>query len=309
MRNEAEGILESIEEIIRIGKKARVPVHISHLKIAGGKNWHLTDTVIRRIEAARTAGVDITCDVYPYYCSSTTMLALLPPWSMEGGASALISRLKDSRQRDRIIGEIKDGINGWENMYHNAGWDKITVSTVKGEAQKHMEGKTIEHLAAEHDKDAFELVLDLIEFQEGMVSIVSESMNEENVTRFLEQPFSMVGSDGSPTEGRPHPRLYGTFPRIIRRLVRELGILTLEEAVYKMTGLTAHRLGLKDAGIVAPGQRANAVLFDPHTFADTATYENPRSYPQGLRAAIVNGVVVIENEKHTGAAPGRFYRV
>ncbi|UCF94058.1 MAG: D-aminoacylase [Desulfobacterales bacterium] len=308
MRNEAEKVLEAVDEVIRIGRQAHVPVHISHLKVAGKKNWHLADQVAAKIESARARGVDITCDVYPYFCSGTTMLALLPPWSLEGGVPALIARLNAPRQRERIIGHIKEGIPGWENMYHNCGWDKIVVSSVKTEAHKHLEGRSVARLAAEGERDPFEMVLDLIAAEEGAVSIVAESMREENVARFIALPFAMIGSDGAPTSGRPHPRLYGTFPRVIRRFVRELGTLTLPEAVHKMTGLTAQRLGLNDRGTMAVGGRADAVLFDPHRFSDTATYENPRSYPEGLQAVLVNGQVVIDGRTYTGAVPGRFQR-
>jgi len=163
-------------------------------------------------------------------------------------------------------------------------------------------------IATEAQKDPFQVLLDLVEAENGAVSIITESMNEENMVCFLSLPFAMVGSDGSPNQGRPHPRLYGTFPRVIRRIVRELGALSMEAAIHKMSGLTAWRLGLKDTGILRKGFKADAVLFDPLTFGDTATYDHPRSFPRGLLATIVNGEVVIDGGKHTGAKPGVFYR-
>ena len=166
-----------------------------------------------------------------------------------------------------------------------------------------MEGKTIGQLAREDNQDPFQLILNLIEAEEGTVKIISETMNEKNVSIFLKLPFVMVGSDSQPTEGKPHPRLY-----VIRRFVRELKILTMEEAIWKMTGLTAQRLGLRNTGTVKPGLNADAVLFDPKTFSDTATYNNPCCFPEGLRTVIVNGVVVIEGSNHTGATPGIFHR-
>ena len=171
-----------------------------------------------------------------------------------------------------------------------------------------MEGKSIALIAAERQLDPFSLIFDLIKAENGIISIISESMNEENMVRFLTLPFAMVGSDGSPSQGRPHPRLYGTFPRVFRRIVRELGALSIEAAVYKMSGQTARRLGLREAGIIQCGLKADAVLFDPLTFGDTATYDHPQSYPTGLLATIVNGEVVIDGGNHTGARPGRFYR-
>jgi N-acyl-D-amino-acid deacylase len=207
-----------------------------------------------------------------------------------------------------MIAEIKDGLPGWENMYHNSGWRKIVVSSVQSSENKAVEGKSIAAIAAERQVDPFDLVFDLVEAENGVVSIISESMNEENMVRFITLPFAMIGSDGSPSRGRPHPRLYGTFPRVFRRIVRELGALSIEAAVHKMSGQTARRLGLQEAGIIRRGLKADAVIFDPLTFGDTATYDHPQSFPRGLQATIVNGEVVIDGEKHTGVKSGRFYR-
>jgi N-acyl-D-aspartate/D-glutamate deacylase len=308
IRNEAEGVISALEEVIRIGREGRVPVHVSHLKVAGFKNWHLWQTVVNKLEQARADGIDVTCDVYPYYHSCTTILALLPPWALEGGVPSLLARLRDSRQRRRMIADIQNGLPGWENMYHNSGWRKTVVSSVQRPENKAMEGKSIAAIAEDRQVDPFDLIFDLVESENGVVSIISESMNEENMVRFLTLPFAMIGSDGSPSRGRPHPRLYGTFPRVFRRIVRELGALSIEAAVHKMSGQTARRLGLQEAGIVGRGLRADAVIFDPLTFGDTATYDRPQRFPQGLLATIVNGQVVIDGEQYTGVKTGRFYR-
>jgi dihydroorotase/N-acyl-D-amino-acid deacylase len=308
IRNEAENIIAAVEEVIHIGREAQIPVHVSHLKIAGKKNWALCETVAEMLVSARSEGLDITCDVYPYFHSCTTILALLPPWSLEGGMASLMPRLKDPRLRERIIGGITDGIAGWENMIDHTGLDKIVVSSVQSPQRKDLEGKSIAKIATEAQLDPLQLLLDLVEAENGAVSIITESMNEETMVQFLALPFSMVGSDGSPSQGRPHPRMYGTFPRVIRRLVRELGALSMEAAVHKMSGLTAQRLGLEETGLLRKGHRADAVLFDSLTFGDMATYDQPRSFPRGLLATIVNGEIVIDGEKHTGAKPGRFYR-
>ncbi|MEE4264149.1 MAG: D-aminoacylase [Desulfobacteraceae bacterium] len=308
IRNEADKIIAALEEIVRIGREAQIPVHVSHLKIAGKNNWALREIVVEMLTAARAEGLDITCDVYPYFHSCTTILALLPPWSLEGGMASLMLRLKEPRQRQRIIGGITDGITGWENMVQHTGLDKIVVSSVQSPQRKNLEGKSIAQIAGETQRDPLQLLLDLVEAENGAVSIITESMNEETMVDFLALPFAMVGSDGSPSRGRPHPRLYGTFPRVIRRLVRELGALSIEAAVHKMSGLTAQRLELKDTGILRKGYRADAVLFDPLTFGDMATYDQPRTFPRGLLATIVNGEMVIDGEKHTGARPGRFIR-
>jgi dihydroorotase/N-acyl-D-amino-acid deacylase len=308
IRNEAEGVIASLEEAIRIGREGQVPVHVSHLKVAGYNNWHLWKSVVEKLEKARADGIDITCDVYPYFHSCTTLLALLPPWSLEGGVPSLIRRVDDSQLRRRIIADISEGIPGWENMYHNSGWEKIVISSVQSAENKEMEGKSIAQNAAGRQVDPFSLIFDLIKAENGIISIISESMNEENMVRFITLPFAMVGSDGSPSQGRPHPRLYGTFPRVFRRIVRELGALSIEAAVHKMSGQTARRLGLQEAGTIKRGLKADAVIFDPLTFGDTATYDHPQSYPTGLLATIVNGEVVIDCEKHTGVKSGRFYR-
>ena len=307
MRNEAEGVLAAIDEVITIGEHARIPVQISHLKITGNGNWGLAEQVIEKLLNAREKGIDLTCDVYPYFSSSTSLTALIPPWAIEGGMEKLVPRLQDSIQRKKIIHDIKYGVPGWEDMHHNAGWEKITISHVHSMEHKEVEGKTVAEIAHERKVDPFELILALIEQDGNRVKIISETMNEENVAAFLKLPFAMVGSDSSFSQGKPHPRLYGAFPRVIRRFVRELKVLTLEEAVHKMTGLTARRLKLKDAGLIKKGFRADAVLFDPKTFSDTATYNNPCRFPEGLRTVIVNGVVVIEESNHTGAIPGVFY--
>ncbi len=308
MRNEAEGILTAIDEVITIGEQARVPVQISHLKITGHRNWGLADQVIEKLLNAREKGIDLTCDVYPYFSSRTSLTALIPPWAIEGGMESLVPRLQDTAQRKKVIRDIKYGIPGWEDMYHNAGWEKITISQVHSIENKEIEGKTVAEIAHERKMDPFELILTLIEQDGNGVKIISETMNEGNVAAFLKLPFAMVGSDSGFSQGKPHPRLYGAFPRVIRRFVRELKALTLEEAVHKMTGLTARRLKLQDAGLIKKGFRADAVLFDPQTFSDTATYDNPRRFPEGLRTVIVNGVVVIEGSNHTGATPGIFHR-
>ena len=308
IRNEAEGVLAAIDEVIRIGIEANVPVHISHLKLTGKRNWNLSQRVIEKLINAHERGVDLTCDVYPYFSSSTSLTALIPPWAIEGGVDALVFRLKDSAQRNRIMNDISEGLPGWEDMYHNAGWNKITISHIDSAGNKDMEGKTIEAIALEKGLDPFQLILELIETDGNRVKIISETMSEKNVADFLKLPFAMVGSDSQPTEGKPHPRLYGTFPRVIRRFVRELKVLTLPEAVRKMTGLSAQRLGLKDAGTLKPGYRADAVLFDPNTFSDTATYDSPCRFPEGIKAVIVNGAVVIDGSNHTGATPGIFHR-
>jgi N-acyl-D-aspartate/D-glutamate deacylase len=306
LRNEAEGLLDSLDEAIHIGRAAGVPVHVSHLKAAGWRNWHLADAAVARIEAARAEGLDVTVDAYPYHFSSTSLLTVIPPWALDGGGAALLSRLADPAAREKIVGQIKDGLPGWENIFHNAGWEKIVVSAAGTAAGRKLEGRSVADIARDAGKDPFECALDIIAGEQGAVSIIAGSMNEDNVARFIGLPYAMIGSDGAPNEGKPHPRVYGTFPRVLRRFVRELKSLSLPEAIHKMTGMTARRLRLDAFGRVAAGARADAVLFDPERFADTATFDDPRREPVGLHSVIVAGRLVIDAGRSTGQRPGVF---
>jgi dihydroorotase/N-acyl-D-amino-acid deacylase len=306
LRNEAEGLLEALDEAIGIGRAAGVPVHVSHLKAAGRRNWHLADAAVARIEAARAEGLDVTADVYPYHFSSTSLLAVIPPWALEGGIPALLARLADRTTRAAVIAQIRDGLPGWENIFHNAGWEKIRIAATGDPEGRRWEGRSVAEIADALGRDPCECALDLIAAGNGAVSIIAGSMNEEIVARFIRLPFAMIGSDGAPGEGKPHPRVYGTFPRIVRRFVRELGALSLPEAVHKMTGMTADRLGLSDFGRIAPGARADAVLFDPERFADTASFEDPCRFPVGVQAVMVGGRLVLEAGRATGERPGIF---
>ena len=308
IRNEAEGLLEALDEALAIGRASGVPVHVSHLKAAGTRNWDKAEAAVAKIEAARREGLDVTCDVYPYHFSSTSLQAVIPPWALEGGAERLVRRLTDPAERARVIGGIKDGLPGWENIYHNAGWEKILISAVNSPANQKVQGKSVAQAAAEAGADPFEWAMDLLVAERGAVNIIAGSMHEDNVARFLALPYASIGSDGAPRGGKPHPRVYGTFPRVLRRFVRELKALTLEEAVRKMTSASARRLHLSDRGVIQVGRQADAVLFDPATVSDTATFEDPCRPPVGLQAVAVAGRLVLDGERMTGERPGRFRR-
>ncbi|RPI01992.1 MAG: D-aminoacylase [Zetaproteobacteria bacterium] len=308
IRNEAEGLLEALDEALTIGRASGAPVHISHLKAAGTRNWGKAEAAVAKLEAARREGLDVTCDVYPYHFSSTSLQAVIPPWALEGGSEALVARLVDPATRAKVVEGIKDGLPGWENIYHNAGWEKIVISAVNSPANQAVQGQSVAQAAAAAGADPFEWAMDLLVAEQGAVSIIAGSMNEENVARFLALPFAVVGSDGAPRGGKPHPRVYGTFPRIIRRFVRELKSLTLEEAIRKMTSASAARLGVPDRGCIQVGRQADAVLFDPDTIGDVATFEDPCRYPVGLPAVMVGGRLVLDEGKMTGERPGRFCR-
>jgi len=306
IRNEGAGLLDSLAEIIRVGRVTQAASHISHFKVAGRANWHQAETAVARIESARSQGLDITCDVYPYDRSCTTILSLIPPWAQEDGMPALAARLEDSQQRKRIVSQMAGGLPGWENSYQNAGFEGITISWVASPANADLMGLTLARAAELRGADPFEFVCDLILAEKGAVDIIVASMDEKLVGRFLALPYAMIGSDGSPNAGKPHPRVYGTFPRVIRRFVSELGIIPLETAIHKMTGLPAQRLGLKDQGLIRKGYRADLVLFDPGRFTDTATYSQPQAYPAGLCSVMINGEVMLTDETRTAARPGGF---
>lgn len=307
IRNEAEGVLEAIEEVLNIGRQADVPVHISHLKVTGHRNWQMTNEVIEKLNSAIAEGIDLSCDVYPYFCSATSLTALIPPWAIAGGMEDLIPRLQDKTLRSKIIHDIKYGIPGWEDMYHNAGWDKITISQFDFADKETIEGRTIQQIADAKNIDPFEMMLDLVETGGDYVKIISETMHEDSVAQFIKLPYAMIGSDGAFSTGKPHPRLYGTFPRVIRRFVRELGILSLEEAIHKMTKLPANRLGLNKSGIIEVGANADLVLFDPKSISDLATFDEPKQFAVGIKRVIVSGRTIIKDKKHTGIKAGQFY--
>ena len=294
LRGESHNILSSIDEALRIGREAGVPVHISHLKIAGKKNWHMKEALIKKLDAARQSGLDLTCDVYPYRRVSTTITSLLPAWVLEGGRREMTARLGNKDQRKRISDQIRFGVNGWQNTTLDSGWDNILISSLNSKEKIHMIGKSIHRTAHENAVDPLDFFLDLILSEKGAVTIVASLMDEENVSDFLTLPYAMVGSDGLPTAGNPHPRLYGAFPRVLKQFVREKKVLKIETAIHKMTGMTADRLRKNDIGLLTKGAKADIVLFDSETIADTATYENPRSYPKGISFVIIGGKIVLE---------------
>lgn len=300
IRNEDRDVLTALEEAISIGRESGAPVHISHLKIMGPKNWHLIDQMIDLLESARAEGLDVTGDIYPYLASHTSMLSLLPRAAVEGGGEAALARIRDAGQRTGILDFVA---NGRGKML---GWDKIIVGRVQSDANKAMEGRRVDELSREAGKAPAEFILDLLVAENGSSHIISEGMTETVQSRLLKLPFVMIGSDGVPNPGKPHPRVYGTFPRVIRRYVRELKVLGLEEAVMKMTSMPARRLGLRDRGEIAPGFRADGVLFDPGAVFDTATFADPCRFPEGIHLVMIDGKVVIDGPNQTAERPGRF---
>ncbi len=311
MRNEGKRLIEAVEEAIRIGEEAGVPVEISHHKASGKPNWGKVCATLRLMERARKRGVEVHCDVYPYTAGSTTITALLPNWVLEGGVNKMLERLKDKEVRERIKQEIEEDRVIGENFLKAAGWDGVLISQCSIEEY---EGKTLEQILKE--KGTFDSPYDglfdwLIEIK-GDAAMVLFLMDEEDVKWVLSNPLSSVISDSWVTApyagGKPHPRAYGTFPRVLGKYVREEGLLSLEEAIRKMTSQPAGKIRLQDRGLLREGFWADIVIFDPKTIRDKATYQNPHQYPEGIEYVVVNGEIVVEQGKLTGKRPGKILR-
>lgn len=303
IRGEGETLLEAVEEAIEIGERAGVPVEIAHFKASGREHWGKTEKSLRLVEEGRSRGVDVTFDQYPYIASSTGLAALLPHWAQEGGAERLLERLIDPETR-RMIAEGPATVT--------RDWDSVMVALAKN--HPHYEGKTIANIAGLEDKDPMDAIFDLLLAEEAQVSIVSFGMCEDDVRRVMRSPNMMVGSDGRAVaprgilgRGKPHPRYYGTFPRVLGHYVRE-GVFSLQEAVRKMTSAPAQRLGLTDRGLLREGLKADITLLDPETVKDEATFTDPHRFASGIPYGIVNGTIVVERSEHTGALPGKTLR-
>jgi N-acyl-D-amino-acid deacylase len=307
MRSEGDRLLEAVSEAIEIGEKARVPVQISHLKTGGERNWHKLEAAFELIEAARERGVDVTADRYPYTASSTDLDAILPPWAYEGGNEAEMRRLADPETRNRLASDI---LNQHPKEDY---WETVMVASVSTEKNRGFEGKTMAEISREMKKEPCDALFDLLLEERLRATAIYFSMSEENLRRILRKDYAMIGSDSSaravsgPTRvGKPHPRTFGSFPRVLSKFVREENVLTLEEAVRKMTSLPAHRLGIGERGIIRRGAFADLVVFNPERVHDTASYTEPYSYPMGIRHVIVNGTFVVRDGAHTGKLPGKF---
>jgi N-acyl-D-aspartate/D-glutamate deacylase len=325
LRHDGRRLREGIEEAIAIGERAKMPVHVFHIKVTGKANFGRMKEVVQLVEAARARGVRVTADQYPYIASSTSLTATLPQWAMDGGADRLVERLKDPATRARIRRDMADPNAPWDNRYQSAGtWQNVQLASIgrtRGAAEqgespnRKYEGMRVEEAATLAGKDPFDFVFDLLAEERGSVGCVYFIISEEDLELALRQPWVAIGSDGSAfaTEGPlragvPHPRSFGTFPRVLGRYVRERQVIPLEDAVRKMTSLPAEILGLGDRGTIAAGKWADLVLFDPATVNDRATFEDPFQYPVGIDTVIVNGEVVLDEGTHTGATPGKVLR-
>lgn len=315
MRSEGDSIDSALDEAFRIGREANIPVEIWHLKTAGKKNWGRMPEVVNRIEAARHAGVDVEADTYAYPAWFNSFSAFVPPWVHEGGDSKMVARLKEPAIRQRIRNQMLNDSSGWDNEWLEIpGADAILVSVVTDPKLLPLQGKTLTQIAKEENKDPIDTVLDLL-IQDPRMEVAVFGMSEEDVAYALKQAWVSVDNDSQGTApdgilGRehPHPRAYGTFPRILRKYVREEKLLTLQDAIRKFSALPAQRMRLADRGVLKEGMWADVVMFDPATIRDVATFEKPNQLSVGMQYVLVNGVPVIAQGQMTDALPGRVLR-
>ena len=293
MRSESDRLLEAVQEMLEVGRVSGCAVHISHLKVAGRDNWGRVEELVRLLEDARAEGLAVTADQYPYAAGSTVLGAILPPWAHDGGTEATLARLRDPAARGRMRAQMADTAPAdWDNFWKWSGPEGILVADIPSGRHPEWLGRTLAEVARQRGADPFEAAFDLLLEERMGVAMVSFSQDEAVVERLMRLPFVNVCTDGL-LGGRPHPRAYGSYPRILGRCVRERRVLTLEEAVRKMTSQAARALGLPDVGYVRPGHRANLVVFDPALVRDRATFEDPLQLPEGIRDVLVGGRPVV----------------
>jgi dihydroorotase/N-acyl-D-amino-acid deacylase len=315
MRNEGDGIDAALDEAFRIGREAHIPVEIWHLKAAGKPNWNRMPEIVARIDAARASGVDVAADTYAYPAWFNSFSAFIPPWAHDGGEAKMVERLKDPSLRARIRQEMLTANSSWDNEWQEInGPQDILISVVQNPKLLSLQGKTVEQVAQAQNKDAIDTIFDLLIEDPGM-DVAVFAMNEKDVALALQQPWVSVDNDsqGTAPEGllgkeHPHPRAYGTFPRILRKYVRDEKLITLPEAIRKFTALPAQRMRLTDRGVLKQGLWADIVVFDPEKIRDLATFENPNQLSEGMEYVLVNGVPVIDSGKMTDALPGKVLR-
>jgi dihydroorotase/N-acyl-D-amino-acid deacylase len=316
MRSEGVDIDAALDETIRIGREAALPVEIWHLKVAGKQSWGRMGRVVAKIDSARKAGVDIAADTYAYQAWFNSMSAFVPPWAHDGGDAQLIERLKDPATRRRIRRQMLDPKGGWDNEWQEiAGPSSVIIGAVQNPALERYLGKTLAQVAADRKTDPMDALFDLLIEDRAFTFVAVFGMSEPDIVLALKQPWVSINNDsqGTAPDGllgkeHPHPRAYGTFPRILRKYVRETHLLTLEDAIRKFSSLPAQRLRLNDRGVLKVGMWADVVVFDPATIRDRATFAEPNQLSEGMRWVLVNGIPVIADGHATRALPGRVLR-
>ena len=315
MRNESDSVLEAIDEALRIGREGHVPVEIWHIKVAGKNNWGRMPEVVAKINAARAAGADVTADTYAYTAWYNDFSAFIPAWAHEGGTAKMVERLKDPATRARIRKDMLTPSKDWDNEWQEIpGPEAVMIGVAQNPKLVPLQGKRLSEIAKLWNKDPMDALFDFL-IEDPFADVAVFGMSQPDVTLALQQPWVAIDNDSSGTspdgilgQEHPHPRAYGTFPRILRKYVREEKALTLEDAIRKFTALAAQRLRLTDRGVLKAGMWADVVVFDPATVRDLATFDNPNQLSEGMEYVLVNGVPVIEQGKMTGALPGKVLR-
>jgi N-acyl-D-amino-acid deacylase len=312
-RSEANALDASLAEVFEIARRARIPAEIWHLKAAYRKNWGRMPQVLAKIRAARARGLDVTADVYPYTAASTSLSACLPPWAIEGGGEKMLARLRDPATRARIKADILKDSNEWENIYLGSGGAAgVLIGSVVNRELEGLQGKRVSEIAKEQDKDELDALFDIVVADRGQTGAIYFMMDEDDLRAALREPFVSIctdsgarAADGPLSGSKSHPRGWGSYPRILSRYVRDERLLTLEQAVRKMTGQPAARVGLKDRGVLREGAYADLTVFDPVRVRDLATFDQPNQYPEGIRYVVVNGQLEVDAGRRTNANAGR----
>jgi len=316
IRNEGNLVIEAIQEVIDIVEKSGCRGgQIAHHKVSGKANWGRSKETLKLIEETNQRGINITCDQYPYNRGATSLMTLLPPWSHEGGPEKLVERLKDSKEKEKIKKDLYDGTN-FESFVKNIGWECVYISSLETEKWSKYMGKSLTEITkAEGKEDEFEVLCEILIDEEAKGGMTVESMGEEDIQRIMKGRYTMIGCDGSSlpltgplSYGKPHPRFYGTFPRVLGHFVREKKIMSLETAIRKITSFPAQTLGLADRGLIKKNMWADIVVFDQEKIIDKATFTNPHQLSVGIEYVLVNGDVVIEKDEHQSNLPGKTLR-
>jgi N-acyl-D-aspartate/D-glutamate deacylase len=314
IRDEGEGVFRAVDEAIQVGKGAGIPVDIIHMKIAHKKLWGRANEIVAMVQKARDEGYDIRANVYPYTAGQNNLSSIVPPWAHDGGREKMLERLRDPAARKRMREEVMNGLPGWYNHYlaTGDGWAGMILVSLRSDRNKPFQGKRMSDVIAARGGHPADVLFDLLLEEGGSVPTVFFHHSEPDMQLILKQPWTSIGSDGSavspdgPTgRSHPHPRYYGTFPRVLGRYARDLKVITLPEAVKKMTSMNADKLGIVDRGRLKEGFAADVTIFDQDRVIDRATFEQPHQFPVGIEYVIVNGVVTVDNERHTGALAGQ----
>jgi N-acyl-D-amino-acid deacylase len=313
IRSEGNHLLEAFDELVRVAREAKIPAEVYHIKAAGQRNWNKLDTLLTRIEAAQKEGLTVRADMYTYTAAGTGLDACLPPWTQDGGPPALFKRLREPETRQKIAAEVKIDSDQWENLYLAAGSpDRILLVGFKSETLKPLTGKSLAEVAKMRGKDPIETIMDLLAEDESRIATIYFLMSEENLKKEIVKPWISFGSDeasqapeGVFLKSNPHPRAYGNFARVLGKYIRDEKVISLGDAIRRLSAFPATNLELDHRGLLKEGMFADVVVFDPATISDRATFEKPHQYAVGMKHLFVNGAQVLNNGEHTGAKPGR----